>query len=116
MHVLEVTAHLVRHQNSSLDVLYSSARMMRTAWSVSMWKCRNELVAAAGIPAATLTILLKIRDRLQEPRTTATCGFLYHQFKCGFRICLSIFASRQSAPQKQPRTTASCGTMYHHFI
>ena len=35
----------------------------------------------AGIPVATLLLLLKNRDRLQEPRTTATYGFLYHQFK-----------------------------------
>jgi hypothetical protein len=30
---------------------------------------------------ATLLLLMKNRDRLQEPRTTATYGFLYHQFK-----------------------------------
>lgn len=43
---------------------------------------RHVCNTTAGIPVATLLILLKNRDRLQEPRTTATYGFLYHQFKC----------------------------------
>ena len=34
-----------------------------------------------GIPLATIGTLLCIRDRLDEPRTAATYGFLYHQFK-----------------------------------
>lgn len=43
---------------------------------------------------ATLLLLLKNRDRLQEPRTTATYGFLYHQFK----YFLPPPASRTSTP------------------
>jgi hypothetical protein len=54
----------------------------------------NPKPQTAGIPVATLMLLLKNRDRLQEPRTTATYGFLYHQFKC----YLLPPASRMSTP------------------
>jgi len=48
------------------------------------------ILLCLGIPAATLAVLFRIRDRLQEPRTAATYGFLYHQFKCGtLAVCTS---------------------------
>ena len=41
------------------------------------------ILLCLGVPVSTLAIMLSIRKRLRQPRTTATFGFLYHQFKCG---------------------------------
>ena len=43
------------------------------------------ILLCLGVPVSTLAIMLSIRKRLRQPRTTATFGFLYHQFKCGPR-------------------------------
>ena len=40
------------------------------------------ILLCLGVPVSTLCIMLSIRKRLRQPRTTATFGFLYHQFKC----------------------------------
>jgi hypothetical protein len=40
------------------------------------------ILLCLGVPVSTLAIMLSIRKRLRQPRTTATFGFLYHQFKC----------------------------------
>lgn len=53
---------------------------------------------------ATLLLLLKNRDRLQEPRTTATYGFLYHQFK----YFLPPLTSPPSAAACMQRTACWC--------
>ena len=56
----------------------------------------GSILLCLGIPASTLIIMLSIRKRLKEPRTTATFGFLYHQFKCA----LQLFTKKPASPKQ----------------